>query len=251
MLVFTTVAWGAMFAVAKSALGTLDAFWLSTWRYIPAAIVMLAILWLVEGRDSLSPRGAVARLWLLGSVGFAGFSILGFLGLSQSRPEHAAIIVALMPLITAMINWAVRGHRPSPLTFGAIVVALAGVVLVITHGHLRLAADGTLHADAMVLAGVICWVGYTMAAVTLPGFSALRYTAHSMALGSSSIVLVTVAATIAGVAHPPALDVVASVHLEIAYLSLCCVVLHVLASSAGIGVLASVIGVGLMELVPT
>ena len=61
MLVFTTVAWGAMFAVAKSALGTLDAFWLSTWRYIPAAVVMLAILWLVEGRGSLSPRGALLR----------------------------------------------------------------------------------------------------------------------------------------------------------------------------------------------
>ena len=90
MLVFTTVAWGAMFAVAKSALGTLDAFWLSTWRYIPAAVAMLAILWLVEGRGSLSPRGASLRLWVLGSVGFAGFSILGFLGLAESRPEHAA-----------------------------------------------------------------------------------------------------------------------------------------------------------------
>jgi hypothetical protein len=35
MLVFTTLAWGAMFAVAKTALGVLDAFWLSLWRYVP------------------------------------------------------------------------------------------------------------------------------------------------------------------------------------------------------------------------
>ena len=62
MLVFTTVAWGAMFAVAKSALGTLDAFWLSTWRYIPAAVVMLAILWLVEGRGSLSPARRIVAV---------------------------------------------------------------------------------------------------------------------------------------------------------------------------------------------
>ena len=134
MLVFTTLAWGAMFAVAKTALGVLDAFWLSLWRYVPAALLMVVILRVVEGRRALSFDGAGVRLWLYGSLGFAGFSILGFLGLSQSRPEHAAIIVALMPLITSMINWAVRGHRPSPLTFGAIVVALAGVVLVITHG---------------------------------------------------------------------------------------------------------------------
>ena len=250
LLVFTTLAWGAMFAVAKTALGTLDAFWLSVWRYVPAAVLMVVILRIAEGRRALSMDGAGGRLWLFGSLGFAGFSILGFLGLSESRPEHAAIIVALMPLITSMIDWAVRGRRPSRLTFGAIVVALAGVVLVITHGHLQLAAEGTLRADAMVLAGVICWVGYTMAAATLPGFSALRYTAHSMALGSATIVLVSIAATIAGVAHPPALDVVADVPLEIAYLSLIGGVLAVLAWNAGIGVLGSANGVLFINLVP-
>ena len=39
MLVFTTVAWGAMFAVGKSALGVLDAYWLSAARYVPGALV--------------------------------------------------------------------------------------------------------------------------------------------------------------------------------------------------------------------
>lgn len=250
LLVFTTVVWGAMFAVAKTALGALDAFWLSLWRYVPAAVVMVVILRIVEGRRALTMDGAGVRLWLFGTLGFAGFSILGFLGLSQSRPEHAAIIVALMPLITSMINWAVRGHRPSPLTFGAIVVALTGVVLVITHGNLHVAAQGALHADALMLSGVICWVGYTMAAATLPGFSALRYTAHSMALGSASIVVVTIVATIAGVAHPPALDVVASVPLEIAYLALIGGVSAVLAWNAGIGVLGSANGVLFINLVP-
>ena len=108
MLVFTTVVWGAMFAVAKDALGSIDAFWLTTWRYVPASLTMLGVLWLVEGRRSLSPGGAALRLWMYGTLGFAGFSILGYLGLARSRPEHAAIIVALMPLITAIVNWVVR-----------------------------------------------------------------------------------------------------------------------------------------------
>src|SRR3954469_9520055 len=158
MLMFTTVAWGAMFAVGKSALAVLDAYWLSASRYAPGAIVMLVILWAVEGRRATLPGAATMRLWLFGSLGFAGFSILAFLGIAQSRPEHAAIIVALMPLITSMMNWVVRGRRPSALTLGATAAALAGVLLVLTHGELHRAAEGTLHADALVLAGVVCWV---------------------------------------------------------------------------------------------
>jgi len=250
MLIFTTLAWGAMFAVAKSALASLDAFWLSALRYVPASLAMLTILWFVEGRRALAPGGAGLRLWLYGSLGFAGFSILGFLGLARSRPEHAAIIVALMPLITALMSWLIRGVRPRAVTLAATLVALAGVALVITKGHLHFGGAGTLDADALVLAGVTCWVAYTMGASNFPGTSALRYTALSMALGTLTIVAVTFAATAIGVAHLPAWPVVASLPGEIAYLSIVGAVLAVLAWNAGIAILGAANGVLFINLVP-
>jgi drug/metabolite transporter (DMT)-like permease len=250
MLIFTTLAWGAMFAVAKSALTSLDAFWLSALRYVPASLAMLATLWYVEGRRALSPGDAGLRLWLNGSLGFAGFSILGFLGLARSRPEHAAIIVALMPLITALMNWLIRGLRPRTTTIAATLVALAGVALVITKGRLHLDGAGTLDADALVLAGVICWVGYTMGASNFPGTSALRYTALSMTLGTLTIVAVTLAATAFGFAHLPAWQLVASLPGEIAYLSIVGAVLAVLAWNAGIAILGPANGVLFINLVP-
>lgn len=250
MLVFTTIVWGAMFAVAKTALGEIDAFWLSAWRYVPASLTMLCALWLVEGRSALSTEGAGVRLWLLGSLGFAGFSILGYLGLAHSRPEHAAIIVALMPLVTAMMSWLVRGRRPNPVTFVATLVALAGVLLVITKGHLHGALRGSLGADALVLAGVVCWIAYTMGASTLPRFSTLRYTAQSMALGTLTIVAVTLCASAAGLAHPPAWASIGSLAGEIAYLSIIAGVLAVFAWNAGISALGSANGVLFINLVP-
>ncbi len=250
MLVFTAIAWGAMFAVGKSALSVLDAFWLSAVRYVPAAVVMLAVLCAVEGRHALSTGGAGLRLWLFGSLGFAGFSILAFLGVAQSKPEHAAIIVALMPLITAMVNWLVRGTRPALMTLGATAVALVGVVLVLTRGDFSRLGDGALHADALVLAGVVCWVGYTMGAATLQGFSTLRYTALSMTLGAMTIIAVTALATWAGVAHTPAWAVLASIPIEIAYMALVAGVLAVLAWNAGISVLGPANGVLFINLVP-
>jgi drug/metabolite transporter (DMT)-like permease len=250
MLIFTTVAWGAMFAIAKSALVGLDAFWLSTLRYVPAGIAMLALLWIVEGRRALSTDGAALKLWGYGSLGFAGFSILGFLGVSQSRPEHAAIMVTLLPLVTALMNWLFRGRRPATSTLVATLVALAGVVLVITKGRPLAFAQGTLHADALVLAGVACWSGYTMGAASVPQFSPLRYTAHSMALGSITIVAVTLAASLLGYAQVPAGQVVASLGWQIAYLAFIGGVLAVLAWNAGIGVLGAANGVLFINLVP-
>lgn len=250
MLVFTTLVWGAMFAVAKGALGSIDAFWLTTWRYVPASLTMVAMLWLVEGRAALSTDGAGERLWLFGTLGFAGFSILGYLGLARSRAEHAAIIVALMPLITAIANWLVRGRRPHGVTLAATLVALVGVVLVITKGHLHGVAGGTLSADALVLAGVVCWIAYTMGASTLPRFSTLRYTAHSMASGTLTIVGVTLAASLTGLANPPSWPVVAAHGGDIAYLSIVAGVLAVFAWNAGIAALGSANGVLFINLVP-
>ena len=250
LLVFTTVVWGAMFAVAKTALDSIDAFWLTAWRYVPASLTMLVVLWLVEGRSALSTGRATVRLWSFGSLGFAGFSMLGYLGLARSRPEHAAIIVAVMPLVTAMVNWVVRGRRPGRVTLAATLVALAGVLLVVTKGHLHGVLRGTLGADALVLAGVVCWIAYTMGAATLPRFSTLRYTAHSMAFGTLTIVGITLGASAVGLAHAPAWPVIGSLAGEIAYLSIVAGVLAVFAWNAGIAALGATNGVLFINLVP-
>lgn len=234
----------------KRALATPDAFWVSTLRYVPAALVMLAILRVFEGRRALSSDGAALRLWLFGSLGFAGFSILGFLGLARSRPEHAAIIVSLMPLMTALVDWLVRGRRPAPATLLATVAALAGVALVITKGRWHSVAEGTLGPDMLVLAGVVCWVAYTMGASTLPGFSTLRYTAHSMAYGALTITAITLLASMAGFAHVPAWRTVTPVAGEIAYLSLLGGVLGVLAWNRGVALLGPLNGVLFINVVP-
>ncbi|HKU84820.1 MAG TPA: DMT family transporter [Casimicrobiaceae bacterium] len=250
MLVFAAVAWGALFEIAKGTLHALDAFWLSAWRYVPAGVLMLGMLWIVEGRRALSLDGFGLRLFLFGALGFAGFSIFVFLGIARSRPEHAAIIVALMPMISALLNWLVHGRRPGAVTLGAIAVALAGVALVITKGRFDRLADGTLVADLLVLAGVVSWVVYTMGASQVPGFSSLRYSAHSMALGGIAILLVTGIAWAAGFSTPPAWHVVGAAKFEIAYLCLIAGVGAVVAWNGGISVLGPANGVLFVNLVP-
>ena len=168
---------GGQFVVGKSALSRVDAYPLTTLRYALAAMLMLLLLAAVEGRKaSLDGRGW--RLFGLGSLGFAGFNLLAFTGLEHARPQSAALIVALGPLVTAVILWTRSGVRPSRVTAVAMGVALVGVALVISGGDPASIADGSIGwGDGLVFLGVVSFVFYTLGAARHPELSPLRYTA--------------------------------------------------------------------------
>jgi len=172
----TAVTWGGQFVVGKSALGRVDAFPLSTIRYAVAAALWLALLTAVEGRGALRLDGQGRRLFWLGSLGFGAFNLLAYTGLAHARPQSASLIVALAPLLTALVLWRRTRVRPSRATFTLLGVALAGVSLVISGGHPTSIVNGSIGwGDGLVLAGVFSFVLYGLGAARVTGFSPLRY----------------------------------------------------------------------------
>jgi drug/metabolite transporter (DMT)-like permease len=217
----TAVAWGGQFVVGKSALGTLNAFPLTTIRYAVAAALWLAVLAAVEGRRALRLDGHGLRLFWLGTLGFAGFNLLAYTGLAHARPQSASLIVALAPLLTALVLWRRTGVRPSRATFVLLGLALAGVALVISGGHPASIVEGSIGwGDALVLAGVFSFVLYGLGAAELRGFSPLRYTTLTAGLGWVTLAIATVVATAVGLVPLPSPHEVWSVTPQIAYLTI-------------------------------
>src|SRR4051794_30306197 len=140
----TALAWGGQFVVGKSALGSVNAFPLSTMRYALAAALWLVVLAAVEGRGALSLDGRGRRLFWLGTLGFAGFNLLAYTGLAHARPQSASLIVALGPLLTALVLWQRSRVRPTTTTLVLLGVALAGVALVISGGKPSTLVDGSV-----------------------------------------------------------------------------------------------------------
>ena len=168
LLLLAAVSWGGMFQVAKPLLSQIDAFHMTAIRYGAAALIFAALLAYGEGRAAFSLEGNGGLLWLYGSLGFAGFNLLAFTGLAHSRPEHAAVIMALMPLMTALVNWGMRGVRPAAHTLFAIALALTGVVLVVTNGHLSaLSAMGRVYVGPLsgILVATLGWPLFFLFAV--------------------------------------------------------------------------------------
>src|SRR5204862_8122866 len=95
-------------------------------------------------RDSLRLDGRGLRLLWLGSLGFAGFNLFAYTGLAHARPQSASLIVALAPLLTALVLWRRTGVRPASATFALPPVALAGVAPVTSGGHPSSIVNGAI-----------------------------------------------------------------------------------------------------------
>ena len=234
----TALTWGGQFVVGKSALGRVDAFPLTTIRYALAALVLLALLVAVEGWRALRLDGQGWRLLWLGALGFAGFNLLAYTGLEHAKPQSAALVVGLGPLLTALVLWLRSRIRPSKATFGALAAALAGVALVISGGHPTTILTGSIgYGDALVLGGVLAFVIYTIGASQFPGLSPLRFTALTAGLGWLAIAAVTIVTTASGLTPLPSASGVWAVSPQILYLSLLGGSLAVVTWNASVGLI--------------
>jgi drug/metabolite transporter (DMT)-like permease len=232
---FTGVVWGGQFVVGKSALARVDSFWLTSVRYALAAALLLALLALVEGVRALSPRGRTLQLLVLGTLGFAGFNLLAYTGLEHARPQSASLIVALSPLLMAVVLWARDRVRPSRTTFVALVVALTGVALVISRGHPTTLWTGSLGwGDVLVLGGVFSFILYTIGAARHRELSPLRYTALTAALGWPAIIAATLVGTAAGWLSTPSGGDLWAVTPQLLYLAIPGAVVAVLTWNAAV-----------------
>ncbi len=249
-LIATTIAWGAMFPIAKNALVSLDAVHITLIRYGLASIILMLILWLREGSSALWPGKNTLKLLLFGSLGFAGFSILAFAGLAHTKAQHGAIIMALMPLISVLMIWLLQGSKPRAFTLGSIVLALVGVTLVVTQGDISSLAGGTLIPSLVILAGATCWVIYTLGNSYITGFSVLRYTALSAALGTLTIIAVAVFSNTIGWTSPPSLEQLSQIGWELTYLVIIAGVMAVFSWNTGVKILGPINSVLFINLVP-
>ena len=217
----TALVWGGQFVVGKSALQTIDAFPLSTVRYALAAALWLLVLVALEGRGSLRLDGRGWRLFWLGSLGFAGFNLFAYTGLAHARPETASLIVALGPLLTALVLWHRTKVRPAPATFALLGVALLGVALVVSAGHPSSILHGALGwGEVLVLAGVLSFILYSLGAAEFASYSPLRYTALTASLGWLTIAGATLVAIATGLVAAPTTAQLTSVWPQIVYLAI-------------------------------
>ncbi|MBI2381672.1 MAG: DMT family transporter [Gammaproteobacteria bacterium] len=251
LLLLAGVTWGGFYHVAKAVLSVIDAFGMVMLRYGFTSLLFALMLWRFEGLKAFRMEGEGSRLFLTGAIGFAAFNFLTFIGLSYSTPEHGTIIMALMPMITASINWARSGSRPAAHTLASIALAMAGVVLVITRGDFAsLLASKSALGDLLLLGGASCWVVYTLMSARYAAWSPLRYTTLTTLSGTVTVLAVVALAFVLGWTELPTVADMERIGWHLAYIVLFASVAAVVAWNVGIRIIGPLNGVLFINLLP-
>lgn len=251
----TVVSYGIQFPIAESALKHVDPFYFTAIRYGIATIVFLVILASVEGVSAISFGGRGWKLFLYGSCGFAGYSFTVFGGqkmLGTAGTVVAAVIMALMPLITVVVNWIYKHSQPGGFALTTMGAALIGVLLVITQGNIAELASlaHSVVGDLLILAGAVMWVIYTIGGTQFRDWSPIRYTALSTLLGTITILTMTLVSTWIGWLHAPSIHTIGSIGWQMAYMIFIAGVVALFSWNAGNKIIGPTNGVLFMNVIP-
>lgn len=161
-LLLLVVLWAVNFSVIKIGLTYIPAYGYNGLRF-PLAALLLAMVLFSNGRLRLPEPGDRLRMVTLGIIGNFLYQLLFISGLARSRAGNASVILNVSPVfIAAGTAW--LGHeRIRPLAWGGIVIAIAGITLVVGSGEAGLGfGTETLTGDLLMIGAALVWAVYTV-----------------------------------------------------------------------------------------
>lgn len=154
--------WGGTFIAGRIAAPEMPHFTLAALRFWVALAILWPLLRVVEGGfPRLRPRDLLASA-VLALAGLVIYNLL-FLGALERIPaSRTALVVALNPILTALAMALVFGERLALHRWLGILLALAGVAVVLSKGDLAAIWQRVGLGEAMMLGGALGWAIYSI-----------------------------------------------------------------------------------------
>lgn len=160
---FAVIVWGASFVATKVALREVSAVTV-VWLRFGMGIPILAAA--VAARKQFEPvaRNEIGYFALLGFLGIAFHQWLQSTGLQTAQATTSAWIVATIPVIQAVLGWAVLKEKLGRFIIAGVTLAAVGVLLVVTKGDLLSLLQGRSGTigDLLVLFSAPNWAVFSI-----------------------------------------------------------------------------------------
>jgi drug/metabolite transporter (DMT)-like permease len=188
MATMAAIFWGANFNLAKPVVTEMGPYIAGASRYILAATIMIMIAQMK--RESIPIRHLKSYL-TLGIVGVFGFNLFFFLGMETSSAINGALIMALNPLLTAVLGYLIIKDRPTNRQMIAFPIGVAGVAIVVLGAGARLTIS---IGDLYILVANFSWALYNVLVrkVMPKEVSGIANTAGIMTVGAIALTIVAI-----------------------------------------------------------
>ncbi|GAB7521379.1 DMT family transporter [Paraburkholderia sp. 2C] len=179
MLLAVAIVWGTSYGVAKVALVFYPVLGLLALRFGLTFVVLLPALRSLRHVKASALAGAIGTGGLL-----LGILLAETFGISLTRASNAAFLISLCVVLTPLVEWALLRRKPSSVEWAAVVLSLAGAVMVSGGVFIPTAGDALILLAALLRAVMVCVTRRVMRESTLAPLSVTAVQAGTVALGS-------------------------------------------------------------------
>jgi drug/metabolite transporter (DMT)-like permease len=181
------VLFGSSVVAVRVAVQEVPPLSLAVLRFGQGGLLLVLLLLLVSARDLLRVRWRdLPLLILLGAVLFTVFPVTFNASLRLIEASRGALILATIPLWSALLARIARSERLTPRQVVGIFLSLAGVGLALAERGLGWQGGlGSLAGDGLMLLTALCGAAYAVLAQrAFVRHSALTVTTYAMVLGT-------------------------------------------------------------------
>lgn len=155
--------WGLNMPIMKIGLNGVDVFVFNAIRLTISAIVLFAFA-IRERRHGIVPTGEISRprIVIYGIVVSAVYQVLFLMGLARTTSGNTALIMATVPLWTALLARTFIGEKLRRMAWLGLMVALVGtLVVVLKNGNISMNHE-QLVGNLLILSAALVWAGGTV-----------------------------------------------------------------------------------------
>jgi drug/metabolite transporter (DMT)-like permease len=161
-LILTAFFWGGTWVAAHTLVKEVPPFTAAFIRFAIATTALAWFLYRTEGRIKRLNRMDFTTVFWLGTTGIFLYSYCFLTGLKHISAGRGALVIALNPVLIALVSWLWFNDKMSALKATGIITALLGCILVISDGQPERLLQGEIGiGEILILGCVVSWTMYT------------------------------------------------------------------------------------------
>jgi drug/metabolite transporter (DMT)-like permease len=162
-LVATMFFWGGTFVAGRVLMRDMGPFSAAFLRFFLASGMLAFLSMRVEGRFPRLPLKRIPAVLLLGMSGIFAYNACFFTGLQTVAASRGALIVAVNPVVVALLASVLMGEPGGRRKVLGAVLSVAGAWVVISKGQAQAVAGlGLGPGEVAFLGAVASWVVYSL-----------------------------------------------------------------------------------------